>query len=285
MIDLERQHQHLHHYLKNSSCNPFLEWLAGLLRNLSNVTNQRNIDSNSAALTFILSVNGSLRVLCLRNNTGIKDWTRQPLTNPRLTSRILFICLSRKNTLFSRYTHPLTLKCLSKVHGWWTSMTRTIKRSVTWCNLILSVDNVAWNAQLYCEPQGCLVTAHKQSMRRLCFHRCLSVHGGGVCIQEELGRPPHWIPRDTVYERAVRIVLDCILVFFSLNTQHLPSLLVATIATEDQKYWRRIHRSCTSSSSWAVRRRCRLCGCSPDSGSVSTSPAPFPTHWNENSEG
>ena len=73
--------------------------------------------------------------------------------------------------------------------------------------------------------------------------------------------------------------------FWFIEPAHPPSLLVATIATEDQKYWRRIHRSRTSSSSWAVRRRCRLCGCSPDSGSVSTSPAPFPTHWNENSEG
>ena len=35
-----------------------------------------------------------------------------------------------------------------------------------------------------------IVTARKQSLRRLCFHRCLSVHGGdmrgrGVCMMGE----------------------------------------------------------------------------------------------------
>ena len=27
-----------------------------------------------------------------------------------------------------------------------------------------------------------MFTAHKRSLRRLCFYRCLSVHGGGACV-------------------------------------------------------------------------------------------------------
>ena len=49
---------------------------------------------------------------------------------------------------------------------------------------------------------------------------CHSVHKG-VCIQGGLHRgwatpPPNWILRDTVNERAVRILLECIL-FFNLH--------------------------------------------------------------------
>ena len=29
-----------------------------------------------------------------------------------------------------------------------------------------------------CKEKHCIVTARKRSLRRLCFHRCLSVHGG-----------------------------------------------------------------------------------------------------------
>ena len=71
-------------------------------------------------------------------------------------------------------------------------------------------------------------TARKQSLRRLCFHRCLSVHRGSVCLwfQESVpppppgrhpppGQTPPWAdttPRQTVNKRAVRIPLECILV-------------------------------------------------------------------------
>ena len=88
------------------------------------------------------------------------------------------------------------------------------------------------------------ITARKRSLRRLCFYTCLSVShsvegclhpggGRGVCIQGGLhpggsasigrggihlggstsrSRPTHRILRDTVNERAVRILLECILV-------------------------------------------------------------------------
>ena len=68
------------------------------------------------------------------------------------------------------------------------------------------------------------IAARKRSLRRLCFHRCLSVHGGwGICIRGGLrpegglhrgvlGRPPpNQILWETVNERAVRILLECIL--------------------------------------------------------------------------
>ena len=64
---------------------------------------------------------------------------------------------------------------------------------------------------------------------------CHSVHGGGesACtgslypgksapgrggLHPGVGKPPpHWILRDTVNERAVRILLECILVFFTYS--------------------------------------------------------------------
>ena len=79
-----------------------------------------------------------------------------------------------------------------------------------------------------------IFTARKRSLRRLCFYRCVSVHrggayvagGGGVCGGGERAWPGGmrgggygaggraWqIPRDTVNERAVRILLECILVY------------------------------------------------------------------------
>ena len=63
-----------------------------------------------------------------------------------------------------------------------------------------------------------LFTARKQSLRRLCFHICLFVHvgegGRGVWIQGDLQTSPHQILRDMVNERAVRILLECILVSY-----------------------------------------------------------------------
>ena len=62
---------------------------------------------------------------------------------------------------------------------------------------------------------------------------CHSVQGGGVCMHWESvprevctreggsasrgGQTPHWILRDTVNERALRILLECILVFFTYS--------------------------------------------------------------------
>ena len=60
--------------------------------------------------------------------------------------------------------------------------------------------------------------------------------GVGVCIQGDLhlegglrrggGRPPNRILRDTVNERAVRILLECILVYF---LSLLPSIVISLI--------------------------------------------------------
>ena len=96
-----------------------------------------------------------------------------------------------------------------------------------------------------------MFTARKRSLRRLCFYRCLSVHKGGACVvarggmhgcsgggcvwllpggmhgcsggacvvapggvRGSSGGGRAWFfPRDTVNERAVRILLECILVF------------------------------------------------------------------------
>ena len=75
------------------------------------------------------------------------------------------------------------------------------------------------------------ITARKRSLRRLCFHRCLSVQGGGACVPGMYApqahthdppgmhaHPPKHTPlpcrilRDALNERAVRIPLECILV-------------------------------------------------------------------------
>ena len=75
----------------------------------------------------------------------------------------------------------------------------------------------------YC---GYLFTARKRSLRRLCFNRCLSVHGGacvvgGVCAG---GHAWQGILPDTVNVRAVRIILECILAFYC------PWILLAFVA-------------------------------------------------------
>ena len=63
-----------------------------------------------------------------------------------------------------------------------------------------------------------IFTARKRSLRRLCFHRCLSVHMGEVCpIACWDAHPPGRSPLrsacwDMVNKRAVRIPLECILV-------------------------------------------------------------------------
>ena len=52
-----------------------------------------------------------------------------------------------------------------------------------------------------------IFTARKRSLRRLCFYRCLSVHGGGggdAQILRQMLRLRH-----AVNERAVRILLEC----------------------------------------------------------------------------
>ena len=82
----------------------------------------------------------------------------------------------------------------------------------------------------------CVFTARKRSLRRLCFYRCLSVHAGGMhgCSQGGMcgcsGGGMHgcfggcaWLLPggcvgdtttcgDTMNERVVRILLECILV-------------------------------------------------------------------------
>ena len=92
-----------------------------------------------------------------------------------------------------------------------------------------------------------IFTARKRSLRRLCFHRCLSVHGGCLphcmlgytpradmppCGQTTpqtdthtpLGRhPPPSACWDTVNKRVVRIPLECILVL------HMRRILVTKV--------------------------------------------------------
>ena len=68
----------------------------------------------------------------------------------------------------------------------------------------------------------CFITARKRSLRRLCFHRYLSVHGGGGCLphcmlgyttttptQTPLLPSACW---DTINKWAVRMLLEYILV-------------------------------------------------------------------------
>ena len=94
-------------------------------------------------------------------------------------------------------------------------------------------------------------TPRKRSLRRLCFYTCLSVilftgggrawrgvcmvgvcmaggrvHGRGACM------PCHYeILQDTVNERAVRILLECILVFYSFTYDSRPYVLSLTSFT------------------------------------------------------
>ena len=90
------------------------------------------------------------------------------------------------------------------------------------------------HTQTQAEPEhseSTFITTRKRSLRRLCFHRCLSVHGGSAPlhagIHTTLSRPPPqadtptWADTpsrlrsawwDAVNKRAVRILLECILV-------------------------------------------------------------------------
>ena len=82
--------------------------------------------------------------------------------------------------------------------------------------------NNTWAQQGGLQQSVYLFTARKQSLRRLCFHRCLSVHGGGVSAPLHAGYTNPWQTPgqtplrqtgwDTVNKRAVRIPLECILV-------------------------------------------------------------------------
>ena len=68
---------------------------------------------------------------------------------------------------------------------------------------------------------SCIFTARKQSLRRLCFHRCLSVHGEGslrvsvqwrgLCSGGSLFREGGLCPGGGLCPE-VRIILECILV-------------------------------------------------------------------------
>ena len=74
-----------------------------------------------------------------------------------------------------------------------------------------------------------LVTSRKRSLRRLCFHRCLSVYrgvsasgSGGVWHNPPPGRHPRQTPLpsaywDTVNKRAVDILLELFLVLWCLS--------------------------------------------------------------------
>ena len=81
----------------------------------------------------------------------------------------------------------------------------------------------------YCQRAGsmhptgmhsCLViTACKRSLQRLCFYTCLSIHRAGTPPPGQVpptraGPPPEQcLLGDTASKRAVRILLECILVF------------------------------------------------------------------------
>ena len=89
------------------------------------------------------------------------------------------------------------------------------KRSQTWGQLLLGKPITGLDLQ---SADQNIFTARKQSLRRLCFHRCLSA-GGGVFAPLHAGyNPPGQTPPgsacwDMVNQRAVRIPLEYILVF------------------------------------------------------------------------
>ena len=79
-----------------------------------------------------------------------------------------------------------------------------------------------------------LFTARKRSWRRLCFYRCLFVHGGVSASGSGEGGvadTPWQTPfRETVNKRAVWILLECILVLLLLHCNEWPiSCIVITI--------------------------------------------------------
>ena len=49
-------------------------------------------------------------------------------------------------------------------------------------NNMLTSLTLALIQQTWYSAVGRYFTARKRSLRRLCFHRCLSVHGGGPCV-------------------------------------------------------------------------------------------------------
>ena len=89
--------------------------------------------------------------------------------------------------------------------------------------------------------------------RGVCIWGCLhpgglhpgGLHPGGVCIQAD---PLHWILRDKVNERAVRILLECILVWYTStfsmlhissaerNWSHLAYILMSGVPTISTSY-------------------------------------------------
>ena len=87
---------------------------------------------------------------------------------------------------------------------------------------------------IYREKWIKLVTARKHSLRRLCFYRCVSVHRGRSTW---VGTPPRQVHPleqcmlgDTGNKWAVRILLECILVFrfvrFPLRYLHFRTILI-----------------------------------------------------------
>ena len=92
-----------------------------------------------------------------------------------------------------------------------------------------------------------VITARKRSLGRLCFHRCLSVHGG-VCHTHILDRHPparadtpspsaYW---DMVNKRAVCIPLECILVLIKGTKARLHGMTMTVTAINEGN---RIHSS------------------------------------------
>ena len=74
------------------------------------------------------------------------------------------------------------------------------------------------------------ITARKQSLRRLCFYRCLSVHRGVPGPEGGLvPRGTWWRPPGRLLLRAVRILLECILVTIKNCTKMviLPTLRIS----------------------------------------------------------